>query len=43
MEEERVLGEHTLAHIMSQERSIDIDTPIDLKLAELIMKGEATL
>ena len=43
MEEERVLGEHTLAHIMSQERSIDIDTPIDLKLAELIMKGEAAL
>jgi len=43
MEEERVLGEHTLAHIMSQERSIDIDTPIDLKLAELIMKGEVTL
>ena len=43
MEEERVLGEHTLAYIMPQERSIDIDTPIDLKLAELIMKGEAAL
>jgi len=43
MEEERVLGEHTLAYIMPQERSIDIDAPIDLKLAELIMKGEATL
>jgi len=43
MEEERVLGEHTLAYIMPQERSIDIDTPIDLKLSELIMKGEATL
>ncbi len=43
LEEERVLGEHTLAYIMPQERSIDIDTPIDLKLAELIMKGEAAL
>ena len=43
MEEEKVLGEHTLAYIMPQERSVDIDTPIDLKLAELAMKGEAAL
>ena len=43
MEEEKVLGEHTLAYIMPQERSVDIDTPIDLKLAELVMKGEAAL
>jgi CMP-N-acetylneuraminic acid synthetase len=43
LEEEKVLGEHTLAYIMPQERSIDIDTPIDLKLAELILKGEAAL
>ena len=40
LEEERLLGKHTLAYIMPQERSIDIDTPLDLKLAELIMKGE---
>ncbi len=43
MEEERVLGEHTLAYTMPQERSLDIDTPIDLKLAELIMKEEAII
>jgi len=43
LEEERLLGKHTLAYIMPQERSIDIDTPLDLKLAELIMKGEVAL
>lgn len=40
LEEERVLGKNTLAYIMPPERSIDIDTTIDLKLAELILKGE---
>lgn len=43
LEEGRILGEHTLAYIMPQERSIDIDTPIDLKLAELILKKEVAL
>jgi len=43
LEEERVLGENTLAYIMPQERSIDIDTPIDFKIAELILRGETTL
>jgi len=43
LEKERILGENTLAYIMPQERSIDIDTLIDFKLAELIMRGEATL
>ena len=42
LEEERLLGANTLAYVMPRERSIDIDTPIDLKLAELIMKGEAS-
>lgn len=37
LEEEKMLGTYTEAYIMPQERSIDIDTPCDLKLAELIM------
>jgi len=41
--EKRLLGENTLAYIMPQERSIDIDTPVDLKLAELIMKRVSAL
>jgi CMP-N-acetylneuraminic acid synthetase len=43
LEEERIAGEHALAYIMPQERSIDIDTPIDFKIAELILSGETTL
>ena len=43
LEEERLLGKHTLPYIIPQERSIDIDTPIDFKIAELILSGEATL
>jgi CMP-N-acetylneuraminic acid synthetase len=43
MEEERLLGKHTLSYIMPQERSIDIDTPIDFKIAEIILSGEVTL
>lgn len=42
LEEERLLGANTLAYVMPRERSVDIDTHIDLKLAELIMMGEAT-
>lgn len=38
MVENRVWGDDTRAYIMPWERSIDIDTEIDLKLAELIMK-----
>jgi CMP-N-acetylneuraminic acid synthetase len=41
LEQERLLGANTLAYIMPRERSVDIDTPIDLKLAELMMMGEA--
>ncbi|MBW2554728.1 MAG: acylneuraminate cytidylyltransferase family protein [Deltaproteobacteria bacterium] len=43
LEEKRLLGKHTLPYIMPRERSIDIDTPIDFKIAELILSGEATL
>ena len=38
MKENRVLGADTRAYIMPRERSIDIDTEIDLKLAELLMR-----
>lgn len=38
MEENSILGEDTRAIIMNQEDSIDIDTEIDFKLAELILK-----
>ena len=43
LEEERMAGDNALAYIMPQERSIDIDTPIDFKIAELILRGEGTL
>lgn len=43
LEEESLLGKHTLPYIMPQERSIDIDTPIDFKIAEIILSGEVTL
>lgn len=43
LEENRMLGEHTIPYIMPHERSIDIDTPIDLKLAEYILQREALL
>lgn len=38
MKENRVLGRNTKAYIMPFERSIDIDTELDFKLAELLMK-----
>ena len=38
MKENRVLCRHTRAYIMPVERSIDIDTELDLKLAELLMR-----
>jgi len=40
MKENRVLGRDTRAHIMPLERSIDIDTALDLKLAELLIRRE---
>ena len=40
LEENRMLGEHTVPYIMSQERSIDIDTTADLQIAECILKKE---
>jgi CMP-N,N'-diacetyllegionaminic acid synthase len=39
MKENRVLGRDTKAYIMPLERSIDINTEPDFKLAELLMKG----
>jgi len=38
MKENRILGNDTRAIIMSQEDSIDIDTELDFKLAELILR-----
>jgi N-acylneuraminate cytidylyltransferase/CMP-N,N'-diacetyllegionaminic acid synthase len=38
MEENKILGDNTRAIIMNQEDSVDIDTELDLKLAELILK-----
>ncbi len=43
LEQNRMLGEHTIPYIMPQERSIDIDTPADLRLAECILKKEVLL
>ena len=43
MEEARLLGENTLAYIMPQERSIDIDSPLDFKLTELLMREWVSL
>jgi len=33
-----LLGPETLAYMMTRERSIDIDTPLDWKIAELLLK-----
>ena len=38
MKEGRILGADTRAYIMPPERSVDIDSEVDLKLAELLMK-----
>ena len=38
MKENRVLGRDTGAYIMPLERSVDIDTELDFKLAELLMR-----
>jgi N-acylneuraminate cytidylyltransferase/CMP-N,N'-diacetyllegionaminic acid synthase len=43
VEKGRMLGENTLAYIMPQERSIDIDIPTDLILVELLLKQGAAL
>jgi CMP-N-acetylneuraminic acid synthetase len=37
LEENRILGEYTIPYIMSQERSIDIDSQTDLRTAESIL------
>lgn len=38
MKENRLLGRDTRAHIMPLERSVDIDTELDFKLADLLMR-----
>jgi CMP-N-acetylneuraminic acid synthetase len=43
LEENRVLGKYTAPYIMPPERSIDIDTPDDLKFAELLIKESVAL
>jgi CMP-N,N'-diacetyllegionaminic acid synthase len=40
MKEHRVLGEDTRAYVMPMERSVDIDTSLDFKLAEVILAGK---
>jgi CMP-N-acetylneuraminic acid synthetase len=39
-EENRILGEFTIPYIMPQERSIDIDSQTDLRIAEYILQGD---
>ena len=43
LEEDRVLGDTTLAYIMPEERSIDIDTQTDLRIAEYILQRGSPL
>lgn len=38
MRQSRVMGDDTRAYIMPRERSVDIDTEFDFKLAELLMR-----
>ena len=33
-------GTETLAYVMARERSIDLDTPLDWKFAELLLKEQ---
>jgi N,N'-diacetyllegionaminate synthase len=40
LEEQKMLGAHTLSYIIPEERSIDIDTPFDFRIAELIMRDQ---
>jgi CMP-N-acetylneuraminic acid synthetase len=40
LEENRMLGEHTIPYIMPQERSIDIDTKTDLQIVEHILQQD---
>ena len=37
-EQESFFGEKTFAHIMPRERSIDIDSEVDLNLAEVLIR-----
>jgi len=43
LEENRVLGKYTAPYIMPPERSIDIDTPNDLRVAETLLKEGVAL
>ena len=38
MEQNRLLGEDTRGIVMDAESSVDIDTPLDLKIAMLILQ-----
>lgn len=43
LQENRMLGEHTVPYIMPEDRSIDIDTQIDLRIAECILQRGSPL
>jgi CMP-N-acetylneuraminic acid synthetase len=43
LKENRMLGEYTIPYIMPQERSIDIDTQTDLRIAEYILQRDSQL
>lgn len=40
--ENRILGEDTRAYVMPPERSVDIDTELDLRVAEAILQGRGS-
>jgi len=43
MKEGRIMGDDTRAFVMPSERSLDIDTEIDFRLAEILMSGSSNL
>jgi len=41
LREDRVIGKNTGLYVMPEERSVDIDTELDFKLVELLMKDRS--
>ena len=39
-EQKSFFGKETFAYIMPKERSVDVDSELDLKLAEILMKSQ---